>query len=146
MALGRSGASRRCDSWSLRSLVLGVGDRFEPANHDAVLRFGYGDMGHRAAARRAMPVLHARRRPDDVAWADRTDGLALGLHPATAGADDEKLPERMGVPVAVRARLECDGRPAKPGVARALEGEDTVTEPVKFVAGPIAGCTPGPTT
>ena len=59
--------------------------------------------------RRAVPVLLARREPDDVARPDLLDRPALALHAAAAGQHDQRLTERVRVPRRARAGLEGDG-------------------------------------
>src|SRR6266436_2685549 len=54
-----------------------------------------------------MPVLLAKRKPDNVAGADFLDRSTLALQPAEAGCDDKGLVERMGVPHGAGAGLEC---------------------------------------
>ena len=77
------------------------------------------DREHEAAARLEvrrprsagpMPVLHARRDPDDVSRPDLVDGAAPLLHAADARGHDQDLAERMGVPGRAGTGLERDGR------------------------------------
>ena len=44
-----------------------------------------------------MPMLHARRKPDHIAW-PHLDRSTFALDPAEAGRDDQRLTERVGVP------------------------------------------------
>src|SRR5437879_4996141 len=88
--------------------VLLVADLFHPVDVLAVERFGNGDMRHRGRRCRAMPVLLAGWKPDDIAGTDFFDLSALALRPAKAGRDDEGLTERMGVPCGAGAGLEGD--------------------------------------
>ncbi len=55
-----------------------------------------------------VPMPRAGREPDDIAGTNFFDRLALALHPAEAGRDDQRLPERMGMPGGTGARLEGD--------------------------------------
>src|SRR3974390_862409 len=56
----------------------------------------------------AMPVLLARRKPNDIARVDFLDGAALTLDPAAAGSHYEGLAKGMRVPSRARAGFECD--------------------------------------
>jgi hypothetical protein len=51
-------------------------------------------------------MLLAGGEPDDVAGSDLLDGSTLALHPAEAGDDDQRLPERVCVPGGPGAGLE----------------------------------------
>lgn len=55
-----------------------------------------------------MPVLFARRKPDDVAWVNFLDTSAPDLHPAAAGCDDQGLAQGMGVPSGPRTDSKGD--------------------------------------
>ena len=59
-----------------------VGHLLHPVDGFAVLDLLDGDMGHRGGRRRAVPVLFARREPDDVAGPDFLDRAALALRAA----------------------------------------------------------------
>jgi hypothetical protein len=76
--------------------VFIVADLFHPVDVLAIERFRNGDMGHRGRRSCAMPVLLARRKPDDIAGPDFLDGATLALDPTQTGCDDEGLPERVG--------------------------------------------------
>jgi hypothetical protein len=65
-------------------------------------------MRHGRRRRRAVPVLHAGRNPDDVAGADLLNGATPMLHQSHTGCDDECLAEWMRVPSSTRAGLEDD--------------------------------------
>src|ERR1043166_3841533 len=91
-------------------VVLLVGDLLHPVHDLAVELFLDRDMSHRGARRGAVPVLFVRRTPHDVAGTDDSDGIALALHVAASGRADQRLAERMRVPVAARAGLESDVR------------------------------------
>src|SRR5258705_5813022 len=88
--------------------VLLVADLFHPVDVLAVERFRNSDMRHRGRRCRAVPVLLAGWKPDDIAGTDFFDRSALGLRPAKAGRDDQGLTERMGVPCGAGAGLEGD--------------------------------------
>src|SRR5438445_5113073 len=86
--------------------VLVITDLFHPIDVLAVECFGDRDMRHRGNRSGAVPMLLARRKPDDVARPDFLDRPALALHPTEAGGDNQCLPERMRVPGGARTRLE----------------------------------------
>ena len=58
---------------------MGVGDVLHPVDRLAVEGLLDGDMGHGGRWRGAVPVLLARREPDDVAWTDFLDRPAVSL-------------------------------------------------------------------
>src|SRR3954469_21160091 len=88
------------------ALVLLVGDLLEPLDHLAVERLLNRDVRHRRRRRGAMPVLLVWLDRDDVSGANLLKGAAPPLmEPATRG-HDQRLAERMRMPVAARARLE----------------------------------------
>src|ERR1022692_5114439 len=91
---------RRCRAASARGLglVLRVGHRLQPRHMLAALMFLHGDVLHAVLGRGAVPVLLARRNPDRVAGADRTDRTAPSLYMADAGGDVQSLSERMVMP------------------------------------------------
>src|SRR5256885_3024609 len=95
-----------------RGVVLVVGDAFEPVDDLAVQLFLDGEVRHRGAGHRAVPVLFARRAPHYVAVPDHFDRPAPALHATVTGGHDQRLAERMRVPVAARAGLEGDVRAA----------------------------------
>src|SRR5438270_168131 len=55
-----------------------------------------------------MPLI--RRAPDHVARSNFHFWSALALYPPTTGRDDQRLPERMGMPCGTCAGLERDAR------------------------------------
>src|SRR5438309_11358040 len=63
-------------------------------------------MGHGRGGRCAMPMLLARRAPDHIAGPDDLDRAAPALNEPAARGDNQRLTERMRVPIAARARLE----------------------------------------
>ena len=100
-------------------------------------------MGHGGGRRGTVPMLFARREPDDVAGPDLLDRAALALRPAAARGDDEGLAERMGVPGGARAGFERDAAPAARAGAFAGNKGSMRTTPVNQSAGPLAdGCEP----
>src|SRR5262249_7574082 len=76
-----------------------------------------GDMRHRRRRRCAVPMFLAGRKPDHIARPDFFDRTAPTLRPADACSDDERLPERMGMPGGAGPRFESD---AETGRARRL--------------------------
>ena len=55
-----------------------------------------------------MPMFFVRWNPDDIAWPDLVDRSALGLKPADAREDIQRLAERMRMPIGPRTRLKRD--------------------------------------
>jgi hypothetical protein len=86
--------------------IVFIADRLHPLDVLAIERFLDGDVRHRRRGGRTVPMLVARRAPDDIARADLHLLLAFALRPAAARRDDERLPQRMRVPVGARTRLE----------------------------------------
>src|SRR5881275_1888951 len=86
--------------------VLVITDLFHPIDVLAVECFGDRDMRHRGNRSGAVPMLLARRKPDDVARPHFLDRCALALNPPETRGDNERLPERMGMPGGARTRLE----------------------------------------
>ena len=78
--------------------VLLVADLFHPVDGLAVELLLNGDVRHRRGGSRPVPVLFARRKPDDVTRPDFLDRAAPALRPAAAGRHDQRLTERMRVP------------------------------------------------
>src|SRR5437016_12427312 len=78
-------------------------------------------MRHRRGRRSAMPMLFARRAPDHIAGPDDLDRAAPALHEAAAGRDDERLTERMRVPITARAWLARYVGAARPSRSGCLE-------------------------
>src|SRR5947207_12168346 len=71
--------------------VLLVGNLLHPVDHLAVLDFLQADMSHARRRRSAMPMLFARRKPDDIAGADFLNGPSPPLHPANPGGHNEHM-------------------------------------------------------
>jgi len=105
--------------------ILLVRNLFHPLDRLAIQRFRDGDMRHGRRRRRAMPMLVARRTPDDIASAYFHDRTAVALRPTATSGDDEGLTKGMGVPGGAGARFEGDirGRGAR-GRRRSIEGID----------------------
>src|SRR3954453_8737887 len=78
--------------------VLLLADLFQPVYVLAANHIGDGDMAHGGGCCCAMPVLHARGRPDDVARLDLALLAPLFLNPPRPGGDDQDLACGMGVP------------------------------------------------
>src|SRR5271156_461250 len=87
-------------------LVLFVADLLHPVDRLAVELFQNGNMRHRGGRRGAVPMLLAGRTPDYVAGPDFLFRFAPTLRPAASGGDDQRLPERMGMPRRARAGFE----------------------------------------
>src|SRR2546430_17681316 len=79
-------------------LVLFVADLLHPVDDLAVEVFLDCDVSHGGGRRRALPVLLARRAPDNVARANHSDWATPALHEPAAGRDDQGLSQRVGVP------------------------------------------------
>jgi hypothetical protein len=84
------------------------GDFFHPVGGLAVEHFDDGDVGHGREGCGAVPMLFARREPDDVTRANFLDRSSPTLHPATAASHDERLAQRVRVPRGASAGLEGD--------------------------------------
>src|SRR5207245_11764427 len=65
-----------------------------------------GDVRHARGRRGSMPVLLARRDPNNIAWPDVFDFPAPLLNPSRSGRDDQDLAQRVGVPRRSSAGLE----------------------------------------
>ena len=125
------------------SAVLRIADVFQPVDDLAVKRFRNRNVCHRCGRRRAVPVLFARREPNDVPRPDLLDRPALALRKAAAGRHDQCLPQRMRVPGCARAGLERDAGAADARRIGRLEQRvdaDRAGEPFR---GPLPdGCVP----
>jgi hypothetical protein len=102
-------------------LVLLIGDLLEPFDGLPVERLLDRDVSHRSGRRRPMPVLLVWSDRDDVARSDLFDRTAPPLVKTPAEGDDQRLAERVGVPVAARARFERHVRGAGPPRRTGLE-------------------------
>ena len=65
-------------------------------------------MRHRCRWCGSVPVLLVRREPDHITRPDLLNGSAFMLSPAAACRDNERLPQRMGVPCSPRTGLKRD--------------------------------------
>ena len=105
-------------------------------------------MRHGSIRQCAMPMLFPRRAPHHISGSDDLDRAAPALHKAAAGRDDERLTERMRVPIAARAMARRTSRTRHsraPASCRVpSKSGSTRTVPVKYSAGPLAaeGCDP----
>src|SRR5258706_8266442 len=88
--------------------VLLVADLLHPLDDLAVEPLLDRDVGHGRGRSRAVPVLLAGREPDHVTGSDLLDRASPPLRHAAARHDDQRLPQRMGVPGGSSARLERD--------------------------------------
>src|SRR5947207_1763638 len=91
-----------------RSVVLRVGNMFEPAHMVAIEVLLQREMHHSAIGCGAMPVLFSGRNPYGIAGTDLARGLAPECDPADAGHHMQSLTERMRMPGGTRTRLEFD--------------------------------------
>ena len=104
--------------------IFRVGHRLHPGHETSVQRFLHCDVGHAIGRRGAVPVLFARRNPHDIAGPYLKYRTALGLDPADARDDVERLAERVGMPVGPCARLEGDA--IRGNARRGLSGNDRI--------------------
>ena len=86
--------------------VFLVADIFHPIDDFAVELFVNGDMSHGSGWGGPMPMFFAWEERDHIAGVYFLDRTALALNPATAGGDDQRLPERMSMPRGAGPRLE----------------------------------------
>jgi hypothetical protein len=121
----------------LCSLVLVVGDVFEPVGGFAVEAFLDGDVGHGGGGGSAVPAFFAGGDPDDVAGADFFDGSAPAPDAAVARGDDEVLAEGVGVPGGACAGFEGDAGGGNAGRMGALTRGSMRTVPVKYSGDPL---------
>ena len=136
--MGVNSCSGQCGKRLLEVLV--VSDVFEPVDDFAVELFLNRDVGHGGGGSGSVPVLFARREPDDIAGMDLLDGAALALSPATTRGDDEGLAEGMSMPRGAGAGLEGDAGALDEGRFGRLEqrvNADCAGEPVRWTLG---GC------
>src|SRR6516225_10445187 len=98
-------SSRRSgDLWSIA--VLLVGHLLHPLHGFAIEFFLYRNVCHRSIWCSAVPVLHPRRNPDNIALSNLLDRTSPLLNPACALRHDQDLTERMRMPCAARTGLE----------------------------------------
>lgn len=92
--------------------VLLVADFFQPIHRPVVLRFGKGDVRHRAVRRDAVPVFDAGWNLHHVARPHLFNRAAPALHAPDARSHDQGLSQRVRVPGGASARLKGDGSAA----------------------------------
>ena len=102
--------------------VLFVADLFQPVNRLAVELFLNGDVRHGRGGRGAVPMLLARRKPDDVTRPDFFDRTSPALRPSAAGGHDQSLTQRMRVPGGAGAGLKRDDCAGNPRGIASFEG------------------------
>jgi hypothetical protein len=94
--------------------VLFVSHRLHPLDGGAIQCFGDGDVGHRSGCGTAMPVPMFTRTPNHIPRTNLCLGTTLALRPTHSRSDDERLTERMSMPMRPRSRLEVDDRKSAP--------------------------------
>src|SRR3954447_10761634 len=105
--------------------VLRIADLLQPVDRATVQLFLNRDVAHRCGGTRTMPMLLARRKPDDIARAYFLDGTTVALHSAKARCNNQRLAERMRVPGGACTRLEGNERDAHArGVTRIMQWID----------------------
>src|SRR5271156_5589234 len=80
----------RRSMWTSPAVLL-VANLLHPIDVLAVELFLDCDMAHGRGRRSAVPVLFARRKPDDVARTDFLDRATVALHPTATGRDNQRL-------------------------------------------------------
>src|SRR5580698_710309 len=85
-----------------------VGNLIQPLDVFSIERFLDCNVRHGGGRRRTVPMLVARRAPDDIPCANLDDLLALALGPTATGRNDERLAKRVRVPCRPRTGLERD--------------------------------------
>src|SRR4051794_3825810 len=91
-----------------RAVVLFVADLLHPVDDLAVQCFLNRDVRHRSGRRDAVPVLLTWWTPDHISRPDYSHRAAPALHEPAARRDNERLAERVRMPIAARAGLERD--------------------------------------
>ena len=92
------------------ALILFVAHVLHPIDGFAIELLLNREMRHCGSWCCAVPMFLARRKPDNIAWADFLDRSTPVLRPATAGSDNQRLAERMRMPRRACARFEGDLR------------------------------------
>src|SRR5438874_8927286 len=75
--------------------VLLVSNLLHPVDGFAVELLLDGDVRHGRGGRRPVPMLYARRKPNDIAGPDFLSWPAPGLRPAATGRHYQRLTERV---------------------------------------------------
>src|SRR3954470_2474297 len=104
--------------------VLLVAHVLQPIDHLPVEPFLDGDVRHRRRGSRPVPMLLARREPDDVTRSYLLDRASIPLAPAAAGPSDERLTPRGGMPSRRAPGSKGDGVAGRTG--RGLRREQRV--------------------
>lgn len=101
-----------CNHFSMKGIVLSIGDRLQPFVRGVLARDLERKMGEPAVGRRTVPMLYAGRDVDDRTGQNLHGRFALLLIPPAAGYADEHLAAALrrmvDVPVVAAARLEGD--------------------------------------
>ena len=135
--------ARRCALPAHSLSILFVRDVLHPFYRRAVQFLLDRYMTHGRRCRSAVPVLFARRKPDDIAGADFLNRAAVSLNPAKAGAKEKGLSQRMRVPRRARTRFKGDEGTRNTGWIGGLNRGSIRTVPVNHSAGPLPdGCAP----
>ena len=87
--------------------ILFVAHVFHPVDGLSVEPFLNGHVRHGCRARRAVPMLFSRGKPDHVTRSNLLDRASPSLRAAAACRDDQRLSERVRVPGGPRTGLEC---------------------------------------
>ena len=110
----------------------------QPGDWRAIKLLLNGDMRHGCSRRGPVPVLFTGFEPDYIARANVLDCAALTLGPAAACRNDQRLPERVGVPGS-----KVTLAPATRAGSGALISGSMRTVPVKYSFWPLPeGCEP----
>src|SRR5437867_10097977 len=88
--------------------VFFIADLLHPVNGLAVELFHNRDVRHGRGCRGAVPMLLARRAPDDVTRPNLLDRASPALYQAAASCHDQGLTQRMDMPCCPSAGLERD--------------------------------------
>jgi FtsX-like permease family len=105
----------------LATKVFVIAHLFHPVHGFAFELFCNGDMRHGGGWGRAVPVLLARRAPDNVTRPNLFDRTTPALYKTATSGDDENLTARMRVPCCPSAGLERHTRPERTRWIRRLE-------------------------
>src|SRR5260370_18581877 len=85
--------------------IFRVGDVLHPSHVTSVQRFLHRDVRHAVGRRGAMPMFFARRNPYDGDGPDLAHRTSLGLGPADARVDLQRLTQQMSMPYPAPATL-----------------------------------------
>src|SRR5947208_823735 len=105
---------RRTVSGTASLAVLFISNVLHPVDHLTIGRLLDSDVRHGRGRCRPVPVLLARREPDDISRMHLLDRPPLTLDPAAAGRDEERLAQRVGMPGRPGPRLEGDAPRTRP--------------------------------